>query len=396
MKKSLPLLALSLLALSPVTAANAAFSTGTLVVSRLGNGVSTLSSAAAPIYLDEFTITGTNQSPLQSIALPTTVSGNNHAITNSGSATSEGALTLSADSHYLTIAGYDAAPGTASVVSTTSANNPRVIARIDADGNIVTSVALSDAYSGNNIRSVVSTDGATFYTSGTASGTNGGVRYVSGVSATSSTFLSASPTNVRVANIFNGQLYISSSSGSFVGISSVGDGLPAVGGQTTTLLPGFGSGTGKSPSSYDFFLVDSNSDNAPDIAYVADDSTNGSDGGLQKWMLNGTTWTREYVLASGLTANTGLRGLTASISDGVATFYAITGEGSANHLVTIADTLTDTALPATAFTVLATAPSNEIFRGVDFSPAPVVVPEPASLLLLTTGVAAVMLKRRTR
>src|SRR5258706_6906685 len=71
----------------------AALTHGNIIVVRLGDGVGALSAAAAPTFLDEYTPAG---SFVQTIALPTSVNGFNRRLTNSGSATSEAFLNLSA------------------------------------------------------------------------------------------------------------------------------------------------------------------------------------------------------------------------------------------------------------------------------------------------------------
>src|SRR6478735_8973933 len=159
--------ALVLGAAAPVSAAG--FSSGDIVVLRVGTGSGALSSAASAVFLDEYNSSGTL---VQSIALPTTVAGANRRVTVSGSATSEGALALSADGLYLTLGGYDADPGTASVVSTAAAATNRVVARVDGDGVIDSSTAITDTFSGSNIRGAVTDDGSRFW----AVGSNGGVR----------------------------------------------------------------------------------------------------------------------------------------------------------------------------------------------------------------------------
>ena len=70
------------------------FTTGNLVVLRVGDGSATLTSASTATFLDEITPMGVL---VRSVANPT--SGDN-AIANSGTAGSEGALTLSADGKY--------------------------------------------------------------------------------------------------------------------------------------------------------------------------------------------------------------------------------------------------------------------------------------------------------
>ena len=179
----------------------------------------------------------------------------------------------------------------------------------------------------------------------------------------------SAPTNTRVANIFNGQLYVSSASGAFQGVGTVGSGLPTTGGQSLALLPGFPTASGPSP--YDFWFASAST------LYVADDRTNGS-GGLQKWVFGGSTWSLAYTLA--VTANTGCRGLTGTFSGDDPVLFATTSD---SKLVKVTD------LGAgSPFTLLATAGTNTAFRGVDFTPAP----EPASVFLLS--LAGLWLRRR--
>jgi predicted extracellular nuclease len=343
-----------MLSTAPHQVAAATFSPGNLVVLRIGDGTATLSSAATAVFLDEFTTSG---AAVQTFSMPTTVNGNNRILTNSGSATSEGALARSADGRYLTLAGYDAAPGTASVVSTASATVNRIVARVDADGNIDTSTRITDAYTGNNIRGAVSNDGAGFWTAGTASGTAGGVHYVPFGNNGATTQLSSAPTNVRVPNIYGGQLFVSSGSGSNIGVNQVGTGLPVASGQTTTLLPGLpGSG-----NPYAYVLLDRDP-GVPglDTLYVADQT---SANGLLKYSFDGTTWTARGNIAGVLT------GLTGYISGDSVMLYATVGNSAGNNLVSFTDSAAfDANISAGTFTVLATAGSNTVFRGVAFAP----------------------------
>src|SRR5437762_199335 len=72
-------------------ASAAAFILGDLVVVRVGDGTAALSSAATATFLDEYTPGGVL---VQTIPLPTALSGLNQPFTLSGSATSEGFLAL--------------------------------------------------------------------------------------------------------------------------------------------------------------------------------------------------------------------------------------------------------------------------------------------------------------
>src|SRR5260221_1542897 len=150
----------------------AAFTPGDIVVCRFGDGVASLNSNAATVFLDEYTPAG---SLVQSILMPTTTSVPNKRLTASRSATTEGLITRSADGRYLIVPGYDAAVSTGSISTSTSALVNRVIGRIDASGTIDTSTALTDAISGGNPRGATSSTGTDFYLSGTSAA--GGIRY---------------------------------------------------------------------------------------------------------------------------------------------------------------------------------------------------------------------------
>ncbi len=311
---------------------------GNLVVVRVGDGTAPLTNAAQPVFVDEYTTAGTL---VQSVALPTAATGGNQPFANSGTATSEGFLQLSADGAYLICTGYAATPGTPSIASTASATTPRVIARIARSGSIDTSTALSDAFSGNNIRSATSDDGMQFW----ASGANGGIRFATLGATTSTSLNSTAPTNNRVVGIVGGQLYATSASGAFHGLSVVGSGLPVTSGQSITLLPGMSSTSG--PSFYDFFFA------GPSTLYVADDRTNGN-GGIQKWTETAGTWSLQYTLAPA--TNVGVRGITGTVTSGIATLYATS---TANQLVAVTDVGS-----ASTVAVVASGLTNTVMRGV--------------------------------
>lgn len=324
---------------------------GNILVQRVGDGAAALGSTATATFLEEYTPAG---ALVQTLPMPTVAAGTNLPIAVSGSATSEGFLTQSADGRYLIAVGYAATPGTAAIAGTASATTPRVIARIALDGTIDTSTGLTDAYSASNIRSAVSSDGNDFWAAGNGGATtNRGVCYVSGLGATTSLQVSTSVTNCRVVNIFAGQLYVSTASGAFLGVSSVGTGLPVASGDTITLLPGFGAA---GSSSYDFYFADAST------LYVADDRTAASGGGIQKWTESAGTWTLQYTLAPG---TVGCRGLSGIVDSGTVTLYATTTEANANRLVSVVDTGA-----GSTFTNLVTGVANTAMRGVRFVRTP--------------------------
>lgn len=337
------------------TAHAAAFTPGNLVIYRVGTGAAALTNAATPVFLDEYATSG--GSAVQSIALPTTatVSGN-RALTASGTATSEGLLTRSVDGQYLVMAGYNATSGTGSgtLTGSTSATINRVIGRVDGTGAVDTTTALTDAISGGNPRGATSTNGTDLWISGTSGG--GGIRYAA-FGATASTALSATPTNLRATNIFNGQLYISSQTGAFR-LSTVGTGTPTTAGQTITNLPGYPTAT---TSPYGFFFADLNA-GVPgvDTVYVADDNATSS-GGIQKYSLVAGSW----VANGSISSTAGLRGLTGVVSGSNVTLYAT----SPGNLLTLTDTTGYNTNITGTLTSIATAPANTAFRGVAFAPA---------------------------
>ena len=336
----------------------AAFTPGNVVIYRVGSGTGSLINTGNPVFLDEYSSTGTL---VQSIPLPTTVSGANKRLVASGTATSEGMLTRSADGQYLLLTGYDATPPVVSLAGTASVAVNRVIGRVNAAGTVDTSTALTDFASANNPRSAVSSDGSKFW----MSGGNGGVR-LAALGATTSTDVSTTVTNLRQLGIAGGQLYVTTSSGTAVRLGTVGTGLPETTGQTITSLTGIPTSGG---SPYSFFFADLNAGVAGvDTLYVADDASLA----LTKYSLVASTWTSNGTV--GVDADD-YRGLTGVVNAGVVTLYATRKGGSAaaggGELVTISDSSGHNAAFTGTPALLATAAANTAFRGVAFSPVAV-------------------------
>lgn len=357
----------------------AALTPGNLVVVQVGDGAGSLGSAATASFLKEFTLGG---SLVQTINMPTVASGLNQALTLSGTATSEGFLTLSANGQFLTLGGYGAVPGTANVTTANPTTVNRVVGRVDMNGNVDTSTALTDAYNGSNIRSTASTDGVDIWTAGNAGsgqGATGGPRYTT-FGSTTSVRVDSTASNMRVVNIYKGQLYVSSSSGTLLGVSTVASGLPTtLSAGPITPLTGFPT-TG-SHSSYDFWFKDDNT------LYVADDGSAANGGGIQKWIQSAGSWSLAYTLLNTGSATTAVRGLAGTIDgNGDAVLFGTTTAGSANTLIA----LTDTGATSVA-SVLATAGANTVFRGVEFL---AIVPEPSSAALLLVGGLALFFRRK--
>ena len=350
-----------LLLLATATFAGAAdFTAGNVVVYRVGDGIAPLANTGAAVYLDEYSPSG---ALVQSIPLPTTLSGANRRLIASGTATSEGLLSRSADGRFLILAGYDAAIPTTGLSGTTGSTINRTVGRIDQHGVVDTSTGFADFASGNNPRSAASVDGSDLYLAGGA----GGVRFAA-AGASTSTQLSSTVTNLRQVQVVDGQLYVSTSSGTTVRIGAVGTGLPTAAGQTIATLPG----VPLIGSPYGFALVDlSPAIPGPDVLYVADDAP----GTVQKYSLTGGLWT-----PSGSATSAAARGLATTVAGGTVTVFVTTGgSGSSGGgtLSTLVDASGHGGMLAGTVTPIASAAPNTAFRGVALAPsasAPVVAP----------------------
>lgn len=347
-------------------APQAPFASGNLVVYRVGDGSAALGSGGTAVFLDEYTPSGTL---VQSIPMPTAVNGANRRLVASGTATSEGFLSRSADGQYVVLAGYDAAVGTASITGSASTAVNRVIGRVGADGNVDTTTALTDAISGGNPRGAATTNGTDLWIAGTSS--SGGIRHAT-FGSTTSTSLSTTPTNLRVPAVFDGQLYITTASGAFR-LATVGTGAPTTGGQTITNLPGFPT-SGGGPYAYHFADL-SSSVAGLDTLYVADDTP----GSIQKYSLVGGNWT-----SNGSVALSTTRGLAATVSGNTVSLFVTNG----STLQTLVDTSGYNAALTGTPTSLATAATNTAFRGIAFAPVGGSTGNPGSIQL-TAGTVSV-------
>ena len=356
--------------LMAATATASDMTPGDLLIYRVGDGSTSLSSAGDPVFLDEYTPSGTL---VQSFAAPTAPSGANYALFASGKATSEGMLTLSSDGRYVTFTGYASLSGAGSLASSSATDINRIVGLIDAHGSIDTTTALSDFSNANNPRSAVTTDGTDIW----VSGAGGGVRYTTR-GATTSLQLSSSISNSTQVNIFDGQLYFASNKTPAGGLNSMGTGLPTTSGQTfSNLVPSTSADTFDS-----FYLADLNDSLGPDTLYLCDESA-----GILKYALFGDTWFPEGGV--GVAADT-YTGLTGEVVDGNVTLFAIKNGGSGasggGSLVTITDTSGYGNFMTGDVLELADAANDTAFRGVAFVPVAVAVPEPATLTLLGAGV----------
>jgi autotransporter passenger strand-loop-strand repeat protein len=401
------------------------FTAGDIVISVVGDGDGSgtyTDNQAAPIVLEE--IDPTTGEIVGEMVLPQTTTTDDgtteYAISGEYGSSSEGILQLSSDGQSLVIGGYGVNAdtyneggadeyGNAALAQSTSVEGgtytavPRVVADISYNGTVDTSTALYNVYNANNIRSVATVDGSTFYISGqgvAGDDTQGVFEAADG--ASSATTIDSS-TDTRDVEIINNTLYVSQNStqdGGTANIESFG-GLPTTA-TTPTVLSGINesvvlqAGQGNTVNAG---AVGTTVDLSPEqyfyanatTLYVADSGSPKAgtvgDGGLQKWTLNTTTgvWQLDYTLSDGLnlvdnssvssdtSGTTGLIGLTGTLNaDGTVTFYATNstiGDTDQTYLYTITDTVDATTAPSNeTFTTVATASSDTNIRGVAEAP----------------------------
>jgi hypothetical protein len=320
----------------------AQFSSGGIVVLQVGDGVATLANTGNALILKEYSPLG-----VLGVSLNVPSTGTN-ALILGGTATSEGALMLTPNKKYLVFGGYaQVLPNATPLSGATAATINRGVGIVDIAASYTRVATSTSFYSANNIRSAAS-DGLNNYW---AAGGNDGTNYFGIANPTVN--IQNGNTNTRVVNIFNGNLYFSTGSGT-TGIYQVGTGLPTTSGQTNTqVINTTGIGTG-GPSPFGFYFNPGQT-----VCYVADDRSSANGGGVQKWIFSGS-WTYTYTIPTGIG---GARGVIVDFSGVNPQIYATTTEVSANRLVAISDVG-----PSSTATTIATATTGAVFRGVAFAP----------------------------
>jgi hypothetical protein len=326
----------------------------TFSVVRIGSGTGTLTSGATPVFIDERAVDGSVVGSTSGLALPTTASGSNLPFTNSGTASSEGGLSLSGDGRYLVLAGYAATIPTAGVKGAAGIN--RVVARIDASGAIDTSTQLTTAFVGDNVRGATSQDGNSFWVEGSSTGTSGGIWNVAIGNSASAVQILTAPNDARWPHVFFGQLY--GSADTTHNVFTVGTGLPSAAGQTATALPGLPTATA---SPFSFVLFDRNNDNVPELMYIADDG-GATVRGIQKWTFASATWTKAATFNLTPTA-VKFEGL-AGFDTGSSIILIGTTDEALPRLVKFVDTGSGTPTGS----VIGTSAANTGYHGVALSP----------------------------
>jgi hypothetical protein len=380
------------LALVSSLATAASFTPGSIVAYRVGTGTTANSSTASnAVFLDEYSPSGTL---LQSVAMPTAAGSAplTNPLTASTGAT-EGLLMRSVNGQCLTVTGYAAAAGTASIVATASTSVQREVAFISATAGVNTTTTLGTvAGSASNIRGAVSNDCAEAWASsnGTASA-NKGTWYAASVGATTSTQIESSPATTQgidITTLSGGSKQLYASDGGF---SKIGSGLPTSASAATALSP---FPTADNYRGVAFVQLNSSSTGS-DTVYVADSSANT----IAKYSWNGTAWSAVGSIAtttvllppSGAARSSfGTTGLTAvNLGDGEVALY-FTDSTTGNIYQVIDTSGYGGTLPSQPplFTLFATATgsgADAIYLGLALSPESVL---PGSAPGSVTGVNA--------
>jgi hypothetical protein len=332
-----------------------------LVVVRVGSGGAALTTSAAQVSLLEVGTglagASTSGTVRQTINLPNAGSGTKLQL--GGSSSTEGYLGGALGGNVFALGGYD-------TLSSGGSNANTITSRSSALLDWTTGAVSFSSYNGSSGQAQRSqtTDGTTVW-NGTS--TN--------VSTTGGTAIQTG--NFRNANIFKNNLYVSTGSATSplaIGIMRF-SGLPTAAASSTSFIATGGTGTGTA-SPYDFTFADDNT------AYIADDRTIANGGGLQKWTFSAGSWTLAYTLTTNLTS--GLRGVgLGRDGSGNAVIYATDALSSNNGLWAVTDTGS-----TSAFTKLADAGTNRVFRGVEL------VPTPGAATLMGLGLIAAGRRRR--
>lgn len=344
-----------------VNSASAQIAQGNLVVLRVGDGTSALVNSGGMLNLLQFDSAG---------VAGTTTAIASSSLQLSGTATSEGAVTITPDGSKIVIAGYNASSvggtfgGTGSLSSRTAAQAPRAYGTVDvASGNYTfgaTFAGTGTDYSAGNMRSATIANG-NVYGAGSVQGTV--------LAGSSPTVIQSSQVNTRVVQSISGDLYYATGSG-VQGIYKIA-GTPTTATAPTAFITGL-VGQGTSPYA---FAISPGVLTSGSIAYVADTGI-----GVQKFTYDGTVWS----LAYNITTGAGTTGLGVDFSGANPIIHA-------NNPTSIFK-FTDTG-SAGAASIIATSGTNFAFRGLAFVTP---VPEPGTVLAISAAAVALVGAARRR
>ena len=184
---------------------------GEMMLLRLGDGTKAMNTQEAyPMFLDEYRLEGRSAIHVGTIALPTETTAGNYRCLGVGSALTSSFLSRTADGCYLLVTGYDASAGE-KPVSKSASEVRRVVALIDADGNVNTTTGLTGVFNKSDIRDAASKDGYEIYVSGGGGETGNGGVWLTTRGSNNATCVSSPVFDTRNVKFYDGELYISTS-----------------------------------------------------------------------------------------------------------------------------------------------------------------------------------------
>ena len=352
-KKIITVLSLLLLGVNGVMGQNTSnFNDGYITVFK---NASISGSTGSAIVLEEYLPSASSaSSPNFSVNLPNTAAPGSTGIVAGGTTSSNGAISRSENGRYILVPGWstNSTISSAAIGVANTANLICAVRPVNGTGTIGTGITgTSNWFTGaNDYRGATSDDGTNYWVTGNSLGvryTNNGTTLVTLPSGTTSSYTSS-----RTVNIFNGNLYYSTGSGSpSVGIYQIGSGKPTTASQTATMLV--------APTPYSFSI-------SPDglTIYAVNSSL------IVRYTYNGTSWSSASAGLSLGTA-TGLvvdwTGYTFSVSGtNGAVIYASNTPSSGNSTIVRAN---DNGTSAMTGTIIASvAVTGNIFKQIAFSP----------------------------
>ena len=265
------------------------------------------------------------------------------------------------------------AGGNGTLAQTNAAIVNRTIGRVDAAGAIDTSTTISDSGQGSP-RSAVSDNGTNLWVShgSISGGTDGAIRYTTLGATGASTIVTNSTTDPRTVNIFNGQLYLTTVGGSTnPPVHAIGAGLPVTTGQTTAGLTGVLGSTQRNV--IDFFLADLDANvPGPDTLYVSGDN----EAALTKYSLVESAWVSNGTVGTTADDYRGITGVVNA--GAVTLYATRANGTNPDSLVSLVDgtgyNSGEGAFSAIAPVTVATAGANTLFKGVAFAPTGAKIP----------------------
>jgi hypothetical protein len=386
----------ALLAVSaaPAFAGGSSFTQGDLVVYET---VGTTNAASAVNLVDyslsppaSSTSAPSSATPGFTVNLPTadgSPSSGDHALVGSGGALNDGELTDSADGQSLIAEGYDDPLATAGTGAVYSSSVARTVGIVSPSGTVDTSTTFSGSGAGKTRSATTAVTGGNIYT-----GTQDNGLGITTDGASTNTTVNSD--DVDELQVVDGNLYDSTNKT----INQVGTGLPTTTASDTALVTGANEPTGFGPDQ--FVLTNLNGGSTPNTLYVADGSNGASSGdpdSVDKYSLESGVWTATGKITVPFAVGIAVNVVSANDVNIYVTGTAPTDSPpTSSDLTTYLYGFTDTSgldgtLNGTP-TVIAQAPSGDVFKGLAWAPvAPGTGTPEASMALAFPALGVVLL-----